>query len=114
MGYAVYAQGNRWAGYGVPAECDHPDCAARIDRGMDYRCDELYNENEETGEVSESEGCMMFFCPEHQDDEHDCGNVVGKPDSAEWMAHMLADDSWADWRSENAASVKAMQEQLVQ
>ena len=42
MGYQVYedSKTGRWAGYGVPAECDRPDCATKIDRGLAYRCED--------------------------------------------------------------------------
>jgi hypothetical protein len=44
-------------GYGVPAECDHSDCEAQIDRGLSYVCGgEPYG-----GEL----GCGLFFCAEH-------------------------------------------------
>lgn len=47
----------RDVGYGVPAECDHPDCNAQIDRGLAYVCGgEPYG-----GEL----GCGLFFCASH-------------------------------------------------
>ena len=33
MGYELYENGPRFAGYGVPAWCEHPNCANEIDRG---------------------------------------------------------------------------------
>ena len=46
MGYQVYEDHwakeygvDRWAGYGVPAVCDFPDCTVKIDGGTDYRCE---------------------------------------------------------------------------
>lgn len=107
MGYAVYedqaARSNgieRWAGYGVPAECDHPECAAKINRGMAYKCE------------GEGEGdCEFFFCEPHQyHPDHEHLNVVGKPDSSEWELHMLTDDSWDQWRHDNPERVTAMRE----
>ena len=42
MGYQVYedSKTGRWSGYGVQAECDRPDCATKIDRGLAYRCED--------------------------------------------------------------------------
>ena len=42
MGYQVYedSKTGRWSGCGVPAECDRPDCATKIDRGLAYRCED--------------------------------------------------------------------------
>lgn len=38
MGWSVGFDENwqRDIGYGVPAYCDHPQCKAEIDRGLDY------------------------------------------------------------------------------
>lgn len=40
MSWAVGYDTNwhRDIGYGVPAECDHPECTERIDRGLGYVC----------------------------------------------------------------------------
>ena len=59
MGYEI-GYDDTWdrdIGYGVPAECDHPDCHTRIDRGLSYVCGgEPYG-----GEL----GCCLFFCEDH-------------------------------------------------
>ena len=48
---------DRDVGYGVPTECDHPNCNAQIDRGLSYVCGgEPYG-----GEL----GCGLFFCEDH-------------------------------------------------
>jgi hypothetical protein len=123
MGYAVYEDGGRWAGYGVPAQCDMAGCEASIDRGLDYKCEthtiwryerggveipEPEFLDEDTEEIEEErEGCGMFFCPEHQD-HADHASAQQKPDSEEWVRHMLTDDSWAPWREANPQRVKEM------
>lgn len=123
MGYAVYDQGTRWAGYGVPAECDHPDCTTAIHRGLDYRCDEwiewkYFLEGVEVSgdgdwdnevEIERDDGCGFFFCEQHSDHPgHSQVKVMGKPDSAEWVAHILTDESWAQWRRENPSRLNAL------
>ncbi len=116
MGYQVYEDRaardlgvERWAGYGVPATCDHPDCAIEIDRGLGYRCGD-----------DTDDGCGLSFCASHLyvgggdpqmcerccDDEPPFGP---KPDTAEWESHVLTDESWAQWRTENPARVAQMQ-----
>ncbi len=53
MGWSIGSDGDRDIGYGVPAECDHPDCTAEIDRGLSYVCGgDPYG-----GEY----GCGLFF-----------------------------------------------------
>lgn len=110
MGYAVYEDRNadRWAGYGVPAVCDWPDCNAEIDRGLDYKCE--YHEPEEGD--SDDEGCGLFFCPKHA--RHTDGHAAATPkrDTVEWMQHMLTDRSWKQWRAENPSRVEAMWQAL--
>lgn len=103
MGYQVYQQGGRWAGYGVPAECDQSDCAEEIDRGLGYNCD--YNAG--------GDGCEMFFCTSHLDPrDHDCGNTVGKPDSDEWVRWMLTEDSWQEWRDTHPERVAELRKRV--
>lgn len=112
MGYAVYRDpedSSRWAGYGVPAECDMPDCTTRIDRGMGYRCEEGHADEDADEGLTEAEadpefedfGCGLHFCEKHLYDAESHEGVDPKPDSIEWLRHMLTDDSWADWRREN-------------
>lgn len=115
MGYQVYEDRaardlgvERWAGYGVPAICDHPECEAEIDRGFSYRC----------GEDDEA-GCGLSFCASHLliggVDPEMCIRCceeeppfTPKPDTAEWESWMLTDDSWRTWRDENPERVAAM------
>lgn len=73
MGYAYYTlPDGREAGYGVEAECDHPDCTEQIDRGLGYLCG-----NDPDGYRDDSEpGCGRYFCGQH-DVDHDCPNPNG-------------------------------------
>lgn len=107
MSYSIgTGENGRDIGYGVPAECDHPKCKGKIDRGMDYLC----------------EGCGLYFCGSHMDysekrEMQVCGRCKRgnpayepKPDVAEWVNHKLTDESWQQWRDENPEEVKRMQE----
>jgi hypothetical protein len=109
---------NRDIGYGVPAECDHPECDAEIDRGLSYVCG---------GQpYGEPHGCGLFFCDAHllmktvpgepnidgaEDeetvqlcercplaDEHPDA-FTPKPDVKEWTDFKATDPSWAKWRN---------------
>lgn len=119
MGYAVYKVGERDAGYGVPAICDHPDCNEEIDRGLSHICG---------GEpATDSRGCNLYFCERHlyyRVVRHygkmqvmqlcaRCGPrrrkpFDPKPDTPEWIRHKLLDESWGPWRKENPDEVVAM------
>lgn len=123
MGYAVYFDHSthRWAGYGVPAECDWPDCSEEIDRGLGFKCEDhghfvleldgeqidyaRFDDEPDAEEVwEEVEGCGWFLCSEHRDrrEVYDHNTITeGKPDSAEWIEHMRTDESWEKWREEN-------------
>lgn len=130
MGYALFddqealaAGVTRWAGYGVPAVCDHPDCTVEICRGMDWKChvapsyrylrdgievtaDDDWDEELEV-DPTEDGGCGMFFCSTHQ--PHDIHlDATAKPDTAEWEDHILSDEAWTQWRQENTARVSEM------
>jgi hypothetical protein len=110
MGYSVYEEPGhaRWAGYGVPAECDWPNCETEINRGMAYMC-AGHAWIEVGGEfIAVEEGCGLFFCGRHREDDHD--GIPPKPDSIEWMRHMLTDLSWATWRDEHPRRVELMRE----
>jgi hypothetical protein len=118
MGYSVYSHNGRWAGYGVPAICDEPSCSAAIDRGLAYACG--------GGPSEDVPNCGLFFCGDHLnyvecDDESGerqgfvCARCAAsdppfepKPDTVEWVNHMLTDDSWQQWRGENPEQVSAM------
>ena len=112
MGYGVYSREGRWAGYGIPAICDHIECETKIDRGMSYLCGE---------EPGAEKGCGLFFCSDHlwisatDDDPQMCERCCDgdspfepKPDVAEWVDHVLTDDSWERWRTENPERVAEM------
>lgn len=118
MGYAVYEDPEfptlRWAGYGVPAECDFPDCHKRIDRGLAYKCETYteYDFDEETEEETESEaeGCGLYFCPEHEGHDLHGDDVQPKTDLPEWEVWMLTDESWERWRNEEPKAAAKLQE----
>jgi hypothetical protein len=105
----------RHIGYGVPAMCDHPGCAAIIDRGLTFVCGgQPYG-----GEF----GCGLYFCSTHQriagaKREHAplCTRCYGgwssfepTDDLLEWKAWKLADESWERWRLENPDAVKELE-----
>lgn len=109
MSWAVGCD-NGWKrdiGYGVPATCDHPECNAKIDRGLSYVCG---------GEPYGGEhGCGLYFCLEHLllgNKAQVCyrcieGNepFAPKPDRSEWIHHKLTDESWQQWREDNPEEV---------
>lgn len=123
MGWSYGYHRGRDIGYGVPAECDYPGCREQIDRGLSYVCgSEPYG-----GE----HGCGLFFCGTHlkyyrhfpRDSfphvqlctrcYHYRPAFDPKPDTLEWVAWKLSDESWAQWRAENRDEVAAMQARLL-
>lgn len=99
-------------GYGVPATCDHPDCNEEIDRGLSYVCG---------GEPYGGErGCGLYFCHAHMEGYPQlCSKCkkrrkpfLAKPDHPNWIEWKLTDESWAEWRSENATEVAELQKRL--
>ena len=48
-------ENGREIGYSVLAKCDQAGCDADIDRGLDYRC----------GVIHEDNGCGLHFCHKH-------------------------------------------------
>lgn len=124
MGYAVYEDQaardmgvRRWAGYGVPAECDWPDCKTEIDRGLGYRCESHvgfeYLTWPETQERPVVDGCELSFCEEHRYETSKHADITPKPDSREWIMHQLIDPSWAEWRNRYPDDVRAQQALLA-
>lgn len=121
MGWSIGYDDNwkRDIGYGVPAVCDHPDCNAEIDRGLSHVCgSEPYG-----GE----RGCGLYFCSEHRPHYMPryhasvCGRCYklrqpfeAKPDVREWIEHKLTDESWQEWRDENATEVAKLRALLVE
>lgn len=107
MGWSI-GYDEKWqrdVGYGVPAYCDHPGCAAVIDRGLAYVCCD--------GEPYGGEhGCGLFFCPEHGRSECEHEGFVATPDHPDWMRHKLQHASWAGWRIENPSLVAAIRDAL--
>lgn len=123
MGYGVgdHVVGGvlRHRGYGVPAECDHPECDAKIDRGLTYMCGD--------GHV---DSCELFFCMEHKSNVIEDGDDSAawvcercfndwtpfepKPDVWEWTNHVLTDESWATWRAEEPEWRKRMEDRRAE
>lgn len=128
MGYQVYKVGKRWGGYGVPTVCEHPACNEEIDRGVSYACG---------GEPFSEHGCDMYFCTEHLDyvyfkgdgtrcrHKKDCEcemvqlcerckkgkpTFPYKPETKEWINHLLTDESWGKWRKENPQEVNLIRD----
>lgn len=113
MGYAVYWENthSRFAGYGVPCQCEHPDCKARIDRGLAHVCGDDPGGGEH--------GCGLYFCGKHLLVGTGRGQLcercaarqaphTAKPDTRPWMRHMLRDKTWQQWRDENPEAAAAM------
>lgn len=118
MGWEIGYDSNwdRDIGYGVPADCDHPDCKERIHRGLAYVCG---------GEPYGGEhGCGLFLCEHHlfmavmvvelappsgepvwlcERCEAGDSPFEPKPDVKEWTDFKATDPSWAEWRAEQAA-----------
>lgn len=44
-------------GYAVPGTCEHPGCAASIDKGLAHVCGGMHEGGEH--------GCGRYFCPRH-------------------------------------------------
>lgn len=108
MGWAVgydYSW-KRDVGYGVPAECDKPDCNLKIDRGLSFVCG--------SDPMGGDFGCGLYFCPGHLSlrKPHGSSKVIAlcprcmryklpyepKPDLQEWTDWKMTDESWAEWR----------------
>lgn len=96
---------NRDIGYGVPAYCDDPSCNAVIDRGLSYVCGgQPYGGDD---------GCGLYFCDKHLYlgmRAQQCWRCTRgkapfnpKPDHPDWLHHKATDESWAEWRAEQAA-----------
>ncbi|TDO18164.1 uncharacterized protein DUF2384 [Mycobacterium sp. BK086] len=115
MGWSVGydSNWNRDVGYGVPAQCDHPDCGAEINRGLAYVCgNDVYGGDR---------GCGLFFCYDHLTagtqlcDRCATEREPFEPtlDADEWINHKLTDPSWDRWRTECAEQLYATQRQRV-
>jgi hypothetical protein len=117
---------SRWdrdIGYAVPAACDHPGCGAAIDRGLSFVCG--------GGPYGGEHGCGLYFCGVHllavivslpesravsagstcqlcERCAHHLPPFGPAPDTREWIAWKLADDSWAAWRDAHPEKTAAM------
>lgn len=141
MGYEVFEQdiqGHfRFAGYGVVAYCDHPQCNAVIDRGMDYAC---------CGGIHFDGSCGGFYCIEHETpvmhedeledldeeetqhilssygltevptfDEYGIAKLCNHPpiefkEHPDWIKHISTDKTWSKFRKEKPEQFKALQD----
>jgi len=117
----------RFAGYGVPAGCDWPDCDEEINRGLGFKCEEhgryelmlngeaiSYDRFDDEPEAEEewvtADGCGLYFCEDHREKTTAHTLIAAKPDTIEWVRHLLTAPSWATWRAENPARVTALTE----
>lgn len=114
MGYGVYwvEAHSRFAGYGVPCACEHPDCKKKISRGLAHLCGETPGGSET--------GCGLYFCGEHLYVSQQCERCKDgkapfdpKPDTRPWIRHMLRDATWQQWRDENPAEVEIMKQKIA-
>lgn len=102
MGWSIGYDSNwhRDIGYGVPSQCDHPNCTAEINRGLAHVCG---------GQPYGGEhGCGLYFCREHLSYHKVDGELIqlckrcyqGKEpfepsaDLPEWVHHKATDPSW--------------------
>lgn len=96
---------DRWIGYEVPAICDFPKCNESIDRGLEQVCGDTEPHG---GEM----GCGLHFCSKHHSYYRDESNNLcyrcsrlknpfkPKPESDEWVRHLMNDETWQEWRDE--------------
>jgi len=134
MWYSVYEiWNNRFWGYWVSTICEHPDCNKEIDRWMSYAC---------WWEPFSEKWCDRYFCEKHtnyvefdsmwdmikeESKEDKQGNECYplcercakneepfnyKPESKEWLEHIISDESWEIWREKNPKILKTYKEQL--
>ena len=110
MGWSI-GYDDRWKrdiGYGVPAQCDHPDCTREINRGLAHVCG--------SQPYGGDHGCGLYFCDHHLTIHEVDGEFVQlcercakgeKPyepsvDLPIWTHHKATDESWASWRAEQS------------
>ncbi|HEY4295526.1 MAG TPA: hypothetical protein VGM85_03560 [Paraburkholderia sp.] len=118
MGWSIGFDENwkRDIGYGVPAICDHPDCNAKIDRGLAHVCG---------GEPYGGErGCGLYLCGRHMTCSafgpqlcDRCATrrkpFAAKPDHPDWITWKLTDGSWHEWRDANPEEVATLRAALA-
>lgn len=93
MGWAIGYdhQWNRFRGYEVPSECEHPDCDEDICRGVDSLCSI----------------CGLSFCYKHLLSDNLCSRCEEgeepfepKPETDQWIDWIATHESWQQWRDE--------------
>ena len=92
---------DRWMGYGVPAYCDVIYCGNEIDRGLGWRCQ---CSKHPLGDPLDKPN--LFVCAQHLCDDVDEDDLP--PEHPDWVNHLLTDESWAQWRSENPLRVERL------
>lgn len=116
MGWAVGddRDHDRFRGYGVPAFCDAKGCGKVIDRGLAYLCDGTTCERDYVDD-EDARGCMdldelekpaLFVCGDHTCADVDEDDLP--PEHPDWVTHLLADESWEQWRVANPAKVEKL------
>lgn len=98
----------RFRGYGVPAYCDAKGCDVEIDRGLGFVCEGMWCHGEGEG------GCVdldpvevtTFVCGEHSCADVDWDDLP--TEHPDWIAHLLTDSTWAEWRKTNPEKVRAL------
>lgn len=100
MSYQCYFDvvNERWAGESVPAECDYVGCYEDIDRGPSFLCS------------APDCGCRLFYCFNHLGFRHDSFSSEAKPDSVDWLEHILTDEYWEDFREDHPDRVERYRE----
>ena len=136
MGYSVYEiWNNRWGGYWVPAICEHPDCNEEIDRWMSYACwwepfseywcDRYFCEKHTKMKTIDNFWDTVTEDNYKKEDEDNyefkevCERCLNnkepfsyKPESKEWLEHLINDESWEKWRENNPKILEKYKEQL--
>ena len=96
MGYSVYWANGRWQGYGVIAICDHKKCLTGIDRGLSFQ------------HISDKDNSppSVFCCEKHEYANPGQFELNLDKESPDWLKHVLEDESWEGWRTENPEMVE--------
>lgn len=102
MGYECYwdEERRRWAGYGVIAYCEHPDCNNEIHRGIDnlchscglaFCCQHLHLQKVQSGEQSEfiklCDRCDFEYLDKDKYYPENHEFFKKKPEHPEWVKH---------------------------
>ncbi len=80
----------RFIGYAFEAECDHPGCDTRIDRGVAFSCGGMHNDN------GQGWSCEKYFCLEHLHGVCDHDGVLDSPRSPQ-----LCPKCYKEWEAKH-------------